>query len=49
MPIFYESGQKDKPDAVAVCELRSFDLTAEDDQLLSKESIFNYQIGFASG
>jgi hypothetical protein len=33
-----------RPDAIAICEPRLFDLTTKDDQLLTKESIFNQQV-----
>jgi hypothetical protein len=45
IPEFGAPCQQDKPEAVAICELRSFDLSLKDNQLLPKESIFNYQIG----
>jgi len=48
MPGFSASCQQDNSDAVAICELRSFDLSLKDNQLLSTESIFNYQIGFST-
>jgi hypothetical protein len=49
MPEFCAFGQQDKPDPVAICEFWPFDLTVQDDQLLAQESIFNQQVGFASG
>jgi hypothetical protein len=48
MPESCTFGQQNKPDPVAICEL-PFDLTVKNDQLLAQESIFNQQVGFASG
>jgi hypothetical protein len=45
MPGFCESCQQDKSDAIAIRQLRSFDLTAKDDQLLAKKSIFHQKVG----
>jgi hypothetical protein len=45
MPEYCASCQQDKPDAVAICELRPFDLTVKDDQLLAKKSIFHQKVG----
>jgi hypothetical protein len=44
IPEFGAPYQQDKPDAVAIRQLRPFDLTTKDDQLLTKESIFNQQV-----
>jgi hypothetical protein len=41
IPEFGAPCQQDKPETVAISQLRSFDLTAEDDQLLAKKGIFN--------
>jgi hypothetical protein len=49
IPEFGAPCQQDKPDAVAICELRSFDLTTKDDQLLAKKSIFHQKVSSATG
>jgi hypothetical protein len=45
LPEFGAPCQQDKPDAVAIRQLRSFDLTVKDDQLLTKKSIFHQKVG----
>jgi len=42
-----QHSQQYKPEAVALRELRPFDLTAKDDQLPAKKSIFHHKIGSA--
>jgi hypothetical protein len=45
MPEFCAFGKKDTPDPVAIRQMRSFDLTAKDNQLLAKKSIFHQKVG----
>jgi hypothetical protein len=45
MPVFCASCQQDKPETVAISQLRSFDLTPKDDQLLAKKDIFHQKVG----
>jgi hypothetical protein len=49
MPVFCASCQQDKPETVAISQLRSFDLTPKDDQLLAKKGIFDQKVGSATG
>jgi hypothetical protein len=48
-PVFCASCQQDNPETVAIRQLRSFDLTAKDNQLLAKKSIFHQKVGSATG
>jgi hypothetical protein len=42
-------GGEDKPNAVEVGELGSFDLTLEDNELLSQHHVFSDKVGTTTG
>jgi hypothetical protein len=45
IPEFDAPCQQDKPETIAIRQLRSFDLSLKDDQLLAKKSIFHQKFG----
>lgn len=48
LPVFDPTGEENKPEPIGLRKGRLFDLTVKDDELLTKQSIFSNEVGFAA-